>query len=63
MQTQTVELIKKGEFVKRKADAKGVFTRGDYDQATKRYSLVDTEDHCREVWVKKGTVLFVGFDY
>jgi hypothetical protein len=63
MNTQAVETIKKGEFVKRKADAKGVFTRGDYDKVTKRYSLVDTEDHCREVWVKKGTMLFVGFDY
>jgi hypothetical protein len=63
MESKTVESIKKGEFVKRKADAKGVFTRGDYDASSKRYSLVDTEDHCREVWVKKGTVLFIGFDY
>ncbi|UOL48592.1 hypothetical protein QGX12_gp052 [Pseudomonas phage Kremar] len=63
MEAQAVESIKKGEFVKRKENAKGVFVRGDYDQSSKRYSLVDTEDHCREVWVKKGTMLFVGFDY
>lgn len=31
--------------------------------ATKRYSLEDTEDISREVWVKRGTVLFVGFTY
>ena len=39
------------------------YTRGDYDRATKRYSLIDTEDFCREVFVKKGTRLLVGFTY
>ncbi|MND53799.1 hypothetical protein D3C80_448460 [compost metagenome] len=63
MESQAVESIKKGEFVKRKADAKGVFIRGEYDKSSKRYSLVDTEDHCREIWVKKGAMLFVGFTY
>lgn len=58
-----VELIKEGEFVKRKADAKMVYTRGHYDRATKTYSLNDHSNACREIFVKKGTLLFVGFSY
>lgn len=58
-----VEAIKRGEFVKRKADANKVFKRGEYDKATRRYSLEDCDDANREVFVKKGTMLFVGFSY
>jgi len=63
MHTLDVKNIKQGEYVKRKADAKTVFVRGHYDAATKSYSLSDTEDFNREVFVKSGTQLFVGFDY
>lgn len=61
--TQTVETIKLGEFVKRKADANKVYKRGVYDAGSKRYALGDTDDISREIWVKKGTILFIGFDY
>lgn len=60
---QKVEDIKIGEFVKRKPDARKVYKRGEYDQSSKRYELQDTEDHCRFIYVKKGTELDVGFDY
>ena len=62
-QVQAVEAIPKGEYVKRNVEAGKVYIRGEYDRATKRYSLVDVDDHCREVWVKKGTKLFIGFTY
>lgn len=62
-QFATVESIKEGEFVKRKVDAKAVYTRGHYDRSTKTYSLTDHSDACREIFVKKGTKLFVGFSY
>lgn len=57
-----VESIRKGEFVRRKVEGK-TFTRGDYDRSTQRYSLVDCDDVNREVWVKRGTMLHVGFTY
>lgn len=62
-QLAAVETIKRGEFVKRKPDATKVYTRGDYDRSSGKFSLVDAEDINREVWVKKGTKLFVGFSY
>lgn len=57
-----VEEIAKGEFVRRKVGGK-TFTRGDYDRSTGRYSLVDCDDVNREVFVKRGTMLHVGFTY
>lgn len=57
-----VEEIAKGEFVRRKVGGK-TFQRGSFDRSTRRYSLVDCDDVNREVWVKKGTLLHVGFTY
>lgn len=62
-QMAAVETIKRGEFVRRKSDAVKTYTRGDYCKSTKRYSLNDCDDANREVWVKRGTLLFVGFSY
>lgn len=63
MQTITAKDCAKGEFVKRKPDAKTVYIRGEYDRASKRYSLQDFNDTSREVWVKASTPLFIGFDF
>lgn len=66
-QYAAVETVKKGEFVKRvnKDGSAGnkVYRRGDYDASSRKYSLEDYEDANREVFVKKGTILFVGFSY
>lgn len=61
-QLAAVEAIKVGELVRRK-DGGPVFVRGEYDRTTKRYSLSYFSDTCREVFVKKGTKLFVGFSF
>ena len=58
-----VEALPKGEYVKRKPEATKVYRRGDYDRSTKRYSLIDCDDINREVTVKSGTMLVVGFTY
>lgn len=67
MEQQTVESIKLGEFVRRLnkdgTEQSKTFKRGEYDRASKRYSLTDCDDVNREVWVKKGTKLSVGFTY
>ena len=60
---KAVEDIKLGEYVKRKADATKVYRRGGFDRATKRFALVDCDDINREIWVKRGTILFIGFTY
>ena len=62
-ETRAVEHLPRGEFVKRTADARKVYQRGEYDRSTGKYSLVDCEDVNREVWVKRGTQLHVGFTY
>ena len=66
-QTAKVEDIRKGEFVKR-LDKNGeprakVFIREDFDRSEGKYRLTDAEDVNREVYVAKGTSLFVGFTY
>lgn len=58
-----IEDCKEGEYIKRKADAKKVYQRGAYDRTTKSYSLIDCDDINREVFVKRGTLVFVGFIY
>lgn len=59
---QEVESIKLLELVRRKVDGP-VLIRGEYDRSSKRYSLSYYGDMNREVFVKKGTKLFVGFTY
>jgi hypothetical protein len=64
MTTQaTCKTIKLGEYVKTKPDATKVYIRGAYDKASKRYSLQDTSDMNREIFVKSDKVLTVGFTY
>ena len=58
-----VESLKPGEYVRRKAGANVTYIRGEYDRATKRYSLVRFDDTSREVFVKRGTLVFVGFSF
>jgi hypothetical protein len=58
-----INMVKRGDFVKRKPDSKKVYQKGDYDRATKRYSLVDVEDMNREIFVKAGTQVYIGFTY
>lgn len=52
-----------GEYVKRKPDAKTVYIRGAYDRATKTYSLTDAQDMNREIFLKPGTIVYIGFTY
>lgn len=58
-----VEAIKAGEYVKRSPTSRKVYMRGEYDRATHKYTLQDSGVLSREVYVKKGTLLYVGFTY
>lgn len=67
-QTAQVQDIAPGEYVKRlfcngtQAGNK-VYKRGPYNPKAKRYALEDCDDISREIYVKKGTRLLVGFTY
>ena len=58
-----IQDVKKGDFVRRTADAKKVYTRGAYDASTRSYALNDVGDISRDVLVKTGTIVFIGFTY
>jgi len=60
---QPVRAVKLGEYVRRKADSAKTYRRGPCDAASKRFSLIDCDDTSREVFVKGGTMVFVGFTY
>ena len=62
-----VQNIKRGEFVRRlNADGTAqskTYQRSYYVADTKRYALDDVDDTSRQVFVRKGTKLLVGFTY
>lgn len=58
-----VMLIKKGEYVKRKIDAKKVYVRGEYNRSSGKYALQDCDDTNREIFVSGITMLHIGFTY
>ena len=66
-QVAQVQNIKRGEFVRRlNADGTAqskTYQRSYYDADTKRYALDDVDDTSRQVFVRKGTRLLVGFTY
>ena len=63
MQQVKIEDVKKGEFVRRKLDAKTTFIRDEYCRFDKRYLLIDDQDINRWVSLKKGAKVFIGFTY
>ena len=58
-----IEDVKIGDFFKRKADAKKVYRRAAYCKFAKRYIGDDWDDISRNCEVKKGTMVFIGFDF
>ena len=58
-----IENVKKGDFVRRKADAKTTYTAGGYCRYERRYILNDWADISRSIDIKKGTEVFSGFEF
>jgi hypothetical protein len=63
MQATPIRNVAKGEFIMRKADAKTVYVRGEYDRSTKSYSCTAADDMCKEIFIKADKPVFVGFTY
>ncbi len=55
--------LKKGEYFKRKPDARKVYRKGDYDRAERKYECGDTDDINRAIDLKGDALVYVGFDY
>ena len=63
MQTIALRHVKPGDYVKRKADAKSIYIKGDYDKTSKTFELRDVEDINRCIYVKADKPVVVGFTY
>lgn len=63
LKTEAVENIIIGEFVRLKANSKKTYTRNKFCQINQAYELSNYEDISDFKYVKKGTHLFIGFDY
>mgnify|MGYP003646181732 FL=1 len=63
MNTVTLNQVKSGDYIKRKADAKSVYIKGTYNKASKSFSCIDTDDINKEIFIKANKPVFVGFTY
>lgn len=61
--TAKLSTLKKGELIKRKADAKTVWIKTHYDKETKTFCLTDFDDVNREIFLKGSTVVHYGFTF
>jgi hypothetical protein len=55
--------VPRGEFLRRKLDAKKTYTRGEYDRSYKRYRCDDWDDISRDIMLKGSQLVWVGFDF
>ena len=55
--------VKKGDFVKRKAEHNKVYIKGDYDRSLKRFWLHDWSDISHSVLVKSDKLVFTDFEF
>ena len=55
--------VPRGEFLRRKLDAKKTYTRGEYDRSYKRYRCDDWDDISRDIMLKGSQLVWVGFKF
>jgi hypothetical protein len=60
---QALKTINKGDFLKRKIDSKKVYIRGDYCQSQKKYSCINIDDHCNEIFIKGDAIVASIYDF
>ena len=63
IQQMPLKDVPRGEFVRRKLDAKKTYTRGDYDRASRTYALDDCDDISRAVYLQGAALVWVGFEF
>lgn len=63
MEEKMIKELKKGEFLKRKADAKEVYIKDYYDRASKSFCCIAYSDINKWVFIKANKKVFVGFTF
>lgn len=63
MEQVKLSKVKKGEFIRRKADSKKTYTKGEYQRDVKRFQCNDEDDISRSIDLPGSTIVFVGFTY
>lgn len=63
MHQVNIEDVPRGEFFRRKPDARKTYTRGDYCRFERKYIGDDWDDISRCIYLKKGAQVWVGFDF
>jgi hypothetical protein len=63
MNQTAIKQVAKGDYIKRKADSKVIYIKGDYDRATRSFSCIDVNDICREIFIKADKTVISGFTY
>lgn len=63
MKIVAIQHVTKGDYVKRKPDAKGIYIKGDYCRIAKAYEMRDTDDVNRVIYIKRDKVVVTGFTY
>jgi hypothetical protein len=61
--SKPIKALKRGEYIKRKADSKTVYIKGDYIPSAKGYECQDTEDMNKTIVIKSEKAVFFGFTY
>jgi len=63
MQTAQIKDLPKGEFFKRKPDAKKVYIRGEYYRPERKFICDDWDDIGRDIALRGSTIVYVDFDF
>ena len=63
MEAVKLKDVKRGDFVRRKPDAKKTYIKGEYNRSFGKYSLEDFDDISREMFVKGSTTVYVSFTF
>jgi small nuclear ribonucleoprotein (snRNP)-like protein len=63
MQNVTIKTVKSGDYIKRKADSKTVYIKGDYIRSLKGFECADVSDMNKTIVIKSDKIVFVGFTY
>ncbi len=63
MQNVTIKQVKPGDYIKRKADSKTVYIKGDHIRALKGFECADVSAINKTIVIKSDKLVFVGFTY
>jgi hypothetical protein len=63
LQQVPLSKVPAGEYVRRKPDARATYVRGEYDRASRSYSLTDFDDIGREITLPGTSLVWIGFTF